>query len=149
MNRLTIRYYNTSNPYNVLTKKLSYITGNQITRNKDTVDIVRPVLEVEYDASLLECNYIHIAEFARYYFASVEVMTGGRLRISGKSDPLMTMADTIRNSGDCLVLRSANNVASYLQDSEQALSTQKTVTVKKFPYEFKEFSIMLLAAGGN
>lgn len=92
---------------------------------------------------------MYITEFARYYFVSVEVTTGGRLILRGESDPLMSADAQIRNGGECLVLRSANNVAPYLNDSEQALSTQKTVTVKKFPYEFKGYSIMLLAAGGN
>lgn len=147
---MVVNFYTTNDPFNMVTKNIIMVKGFNNLPNKENIDILKPQFDMLYDNAFLQnINYMRIEDFGRYYFTKTEILTGGRVRVMGEVDVLMTANQEIRNSGACLVLRSANNRAPYLTDKDQAVSVQKTITVKQFPYEFKNFSIMLLAAGGN
>lgn len=144
-----VNYYKTNSSYNTLNKKLVYIDGNEITRNKDTINLLQPELVIDYKSVLLKCNYMYIEEFNRYYFVKIEILTGGRLKITGSVDPLFSNNAAIRALGSCVVARNQYSNSAYVSDNQVTLSARPQTVVKKFPFKFKDYSVFILAAGGE
>lgn len=88
---MTITFYNTSSPFNAMTKKLQYISGyNNLPLKKD-MDVLTPIFEMTFNVAYpLTINYMYIEDFKRYYFTRVEVLTGERVKVLGEVDPLMS-----------------------------------------------------------
>lgn len=140
-----IMYYRTSSPNNAVTKQLTYIDGNEITRVKDTVDLLNPVLEVDYRENLLSCNYMWIEEYKRYYFVSVEQMTGGRLRINGNVDVLMTYKNEIKKLNAWIRIGESN---PFIADTRKTQIQYPIIYARKINgIKFEQPHYILLANG--
>lgn len=146
---MTVVYYKNASAPNQITKKLTQIVSQEIA-NKDAIDLINPAFDVTYNAAIAGANYMHIsAPLNRYYFIHSAVMTGGRMRISGNVDVLMTAGNALRQQGACVVARNQYQRNYYVNDKDITLSEKPSVTIKKWNYEFKNYSIFMLAAGGN
>lgn len=147
---MTITFYNTPSPSNMVTKQLNYISGfNNIVAKAD-IDILNPVIIMKFgDEYTTGINYMYIEDFKRYYFIDgVKAMTGGRVEIKGKVDVLMTYSHYIRNL--YLTINQQRNIGNlYLPQTQPILEYQKTIT-KEFttPFYQNVVSFILTVLGG-
>ena len=90
---ITLTLYNNSSAPNVVHKSI----GNALTTMSgqliENLNMENVVIHIPYFENYASCNYAHIPEFKRYYNVHVEVMNGGRLKLTMKSDPLTSFWD--------------------------------------------------------
>ena len=84
---MTITLYNNSSANNVVHKQMTALTTLSGTL-KENVNMERVVVTIPYFANYSTCNYAYIPEFHRYYYVSVDVLNGQRLKLTMESDPL-------------------------------------------------------------
>lgn len=96
--------YINSSESSVVDKQLSLI-GSYTMKPTDAIDIERPSFIINYSPELLQCNYIHVPAFERYYYAWIKTKPGGEAIIDCVSDPLKSFWTYIQNC-DALITRS-------------------------------------------
>ena len=100
---MTVTLYQTSiNPI-VLNKSL----GNGVDKSctiKDNLDVLNPVFELDFDASILSKNYMYVADLGRYYFITNIEIVNHVIIITGHVDVLKTYNTAIR-TGNCTATR--------------------------------------------
>ena len=74
---------------------------------KENVNIENPTFTVPHFSGFESVNYAYIPELGRYYFVNVEVLVGGLIKLTMKSDALSTFWDSFRNS-PCIARRSSS-----------------------------------------
>lgn len=106
---MTLNLYNTSDDTRVMDKTVTLIKS-VTAKPSENVSILSPVFILDYDVftdtTLLTANYLYCTELLRYYYITdIQILTGGRVRISCSVDVLKTYSDSIKNC-DCVVTRS-------------------------------------------
>lgn len=96
--------YINSSEASVVDKQLSKI-GDYTMKPTDAVDIERPSFIINYTAELLQCNYIYVPSFGRYYYAWITTKPGGEAIIKCLSDQLKSFWNYIQNCS-ALITRS-------------------------------------------
>lgn len=138
---------NTSSPNTVskTTTTVDTITGTL----RSPSSIMDPVIQIQR-ASPVEFNYFYISEFNRYYYLKdVVVGTSGLITISGHVDVLKSFDSQIRASSG-IAVRQEFNWNLYLDDGTYKAQQNPNFKIKKWPYEFNDFSyIFTLAGNGN
>lgn len=91
------------NFYNAKIKKneLNKVLGTPIVKTcalKNGSSIEDPVLYMEHDATLFNCNYVYIPDFGRYYFINGRELVEHTEYITCHVDVLKTYANDIKNS---------------------------------------------------
>ena len=131
---------------------------NKISKNPTTVmtlsgtlreetDIVNPAINIEYDGTLTNVNYMYIAEFHRYYFITkVESVRTGLWRIYGHCDVLKTYAEAILAT-PCVVARNESTFNLMLNDSFFKVYANPRLQVINFPNKFEGYSYVLVMKG--
>lgn len=91
---MTVILYNNYSDPDELTKVLD--EGKSVTAEiKGACSVDNPNLILDYDG--VDFNYMYIQEFGRYYDVDNRtVTTGGRVIVSGSSDPLYSFADALK-----------------------------------------------------
>lgn len=105
---MNVNLYNNSDDNRKLTKDPSFV--ETVTCGvTNTISITNPVLIL--NTARHDFNYIQIPSFEnRYYFVNdIEILTGGRVRVSCSVDVLYSAKDIILNA-PCLVVRSGNGL---------------------------------------
>ena len=74
---------------------------------KENVNIENPSFTVPHFSGFNSVNYAYIPELGRYYFVNVEVLVGGLIKLTMKSDALSTFWGSFRNS-PCIARRSSS-----------------------------------------
>lgn len=72
---------------------------------KDNLNVMDPVIELDFDSSILSKNYMYIADLGRYYFIRNIEIINHVIVITGHVDELKTYNSQIR-SGSCTAIRS-------------------------------------------
>lgn len=80
-------------------------------------DICNPSFLINYQDSLLECNYCYIAKYKRYYFCRPVTENGGNIRINCAVDALRTFWDEYSEQDMTLVRSTEFGRPTYVQDS--------------------------------
>ena len=126
---MNITFYKTKSETNKINKTLSdaiTITGSI----KDNINIVYPSITVQYNTSLLTCNYCYIPVFNRYYFINSVEIDGDILVIALTCDVLMSFKNDILSS-KVRVVRSSSSKIKYLPDSLITQTAKTNYTFKK------------------
>ena len=101
---MTVTLYQVSiNPI-VVNKSLGTGTDKSCTI-KDSLDVLNPVIELDFDASILSKNYMYIADLGRYYFIQDIKIVNHVIVITGHVDVLKTYGSQI-TAGQCTATRS-------------------------------------------
>lgn len=94
----TATFYHNISDTNVIRKDISHIKDTSVTPT-DTVNIISPVLIVDYDVDLISANYCYISAFSRYYYIkNISLQTGKKLLIECSVDVLMSFENDIYNA---------------------------------------------------
>lgn len=137
-------YINESEP-NRVSKVISIVSSETITI-KEPCSIFSPVIYINTSSDLTSVNYMQMG--GRYYFAKVTMLPGNLYMIEGKSDPLMTFGDQIRNN-TALLARSQSMYNRYLPDNKVKLNAYEQVKILEFTSGFsKTQKYYLITIGG-
>ena len=116
---------------------------------REETDIVNPEINIEYDGTLTNCNYMYISEFHRYYFITkIESVRTGLWRVSAHCDVLKTYADEILST-EAVVARSETDFNLYLNDAMFKVYSNPRIQCANFPNAFTGHSYLLVMAGAN
>lgn len=114
---------------------------------REETDIVNPVINVEYDGTLTNCNYMHISTFNRYYFITkIESVRTGLWRIYAHCDVLKTYSQGILGT-PAVVARNENTYNIMLDDSMFKVQSNPRLQIAKFPNKFTGESYILVMKG--
>lgn len=90
-----VYFYNNSSNTHVMTKEILQL-GSADVHFKEPFDVVRPIIYLAHDDSLLKANYCYIPWVGRYYYGHMEGENGINMRFyATESDPLMSFKDAI------------------------------------------------------
>lgn len=144
----SITLMNNRDELNKITK--SPITVMTLTGTlREQTDIVDPEINVEYNGTLTNVNYMHIPELHRYYFITkIESVRTGLWRIYGHCDVLKTYSEGILGT-ECVVARSESKYNLYLNDSAFKVYANPRLQCANFPNKFDGESYVLIMNGAN
>lgn len=144
----SISLMNNRDPLNKISKSPSTVMTLTGTL-RDEADIVNPVILIEYDGTLVNCNYMHIATLNRYYFITkIESVRTGLWRVYGHCDVLKTYSSAILGT-ECVVARSESDYNLYLNDSCFKVYSNPRLSVINFPQKFSGKSYVLVMKGAQ
>lgn len=110
-----------------ITSSTSHIT-KQAIRPTDVVDIITPTFLFDYDANIININYLKCNDFGRYYFVTnIAVESGGRVRVSCSIDVLQTYASSIRNCNATVIRTATSGAPTMYSDSKFPVYPSKKV----------------------
>jgi len=113
---MILNFYNNSGDIRQLNKDLTAVKLNVSAQITYQVSIQDPSFVLNYDAALINANYVYVAEWQRYYYINNKTMIdGNRIQIDCHIDVLMSYKNEILNS-DCIASRSASNTNPYIVD---------------------------------
>ncbi len=114
---ITSTFYINSSAENVLNKSLTEIKSVKY-QVWEPFDILHPTLTVRRDDALLDCNYVYIPKFNRYYFATIQVQKGNEMIVSCDIDPLESWKTRGLLDLSVPVIRQENKYNMYITDSK-------------------------------
>lgn len=141
---MTVTFYQLSiNPI-VLNKSLG--TGTDKTCVvKDNLDVLNPVFELDFDASILSKNYMYVADLGRYYFITSIEIINHVIIVRGHVDVLKTYNSQIR-SGKCTATRSNKKNLTIPDTMVISLPTEK-IQYRKISSEITGGTYVLILGG--
>lgn len=114
----------------------SPINLNPITiKPTDKVNLINPIFEIDFDETLMTCNYLTCDSFDRcYYINSINVTTGHRLELACSIDVRQSFAASIRASqGVILRAQSKGSPTRYPDSKLPVFPTGKIITSIELP----------------
>lgn len=114
MSEVSLTLYNNSSAPNVVHKSITQLTSMSGDLIED-VNVQNVVIHIPYFENFASCNYAYIPEFKRYYYVKVDVLNGERLKLTMRSDPLMSFYNQYKNS-QCIARRSSSNFNVEIAD---------------------------------
>lgn len=119
------------------------------------VSVIRPVFEIDYNAALLQCNYLYCDTFDSYYYiVDSKVNTAGRLALSCFIDVRQTFSNAIVNT-PCTVIRGAGYPTQVVDNKLPIDPAHKKITSILLPElsnsfgTDKDYSYLLTVVGGE
>lgn len=123
---MQITFYKNSSDKNVLTKDITEVLTVDF-KFKNSSSILRPLLYVKYNATILTCNYCYIDVTDRYYYIVDTIVTNNStLELTLDVDVLMSYRNYILNLY-CLIDRQEFNYNPYIVDTELLTRADKTI----------------------
>lgn len=139
---------NNQEELNKITKSPSTVMTLSGTMREET-DIVDPEINVFYNGTLTNVNYMYIAELHRYYFITkIESIRTNVWRIYAHCDVLKTYAEGILGT-EAVVARSESRYNLLLNDAMFKVYSNPRLQVAKFPNKFTGESYVLIMKGCN
>jgi hypothetical protein len=141
-------YLNTDEP-NKVNKTLDegyHIEGTL----RESCRIENPSILIEDDIDINDYNYFYIPDFNRYYFRTeFEVIRNGLIRVSGRTDPLMSFKTDIMNFDVILDHSEVKGITNYAQSPVWKTLVKTKTDIINFPYGLsQDGEFILITAGG-
>lgn len=150
-NEISLTLYSNSSANNVIKKRLTQI-GNTLTGQlKENLEMTNVVIHIPYISNYAQVNYAYIPEFKRYYYTTVEVLNGGRLKLTMKSDASSSFWNNYKVS-QCIARRSTSNYNPDIKDDVIAYKSQPIFIRRKTSAKFTPSSsggCYILTIGGK
>lgn len=141
---MTVTLYQVSiNPI-VVDKSLGTGTDKTCTI-KDTLDIINPVIELDYDATILSKNYMYISDLGRYYFIRNIEIVNHVIVITGHVDVLKTYGAQIKASN--VTATRSNYGNKQLNDNMVISQSDEYVEYRKLGNSFTGETYVLILGG--
>ena len=141
---MTVTFYQLSiNPI-VLNKTLGTGTDKSCVV-KDNLDVLNPVFELDFDASILSKNYMYVQDLGRYYFITSIEIINHVIIVRGHVDVLKTYNSQIR-SGKCTATRSNKKNLTIPDTMVISLPTEK-IQYRKISGEITGGTYVLILGG--
>lgn len=144
----TIDLMNNQQELNKISKSPTTVMSLTGTLREET-DIINPEINVEYNGTLTNVNYMYIAEFHRYYFITkIESVRTGLWRIYAHCDVLKTYAEAILGT-EAVIARSESDWNLYLNDSMFKVYSNPRFCIAKFTGNFSTATSYVLVMNGT
>lgn len=133
---------------------------NKITKNptavmtlngtlREQTDLVNPQINIEYNGTLTNVNYMYIAEFHRYYFITkIESVRTGLWRVYAHCDVLKTYSEGILGT-EAVVARSESKFNLMINDSCFKVYSNPRLQIIRFPGSFTDATSYILVMNGT
>lgn len=116
---------------------------------KNTVDVLNPIVNLTFDESYLEYNYMFIEEFDRYYFIEKTELESQIFTCYCHVDVLETYKNSIKECNATAIRCADSNFYNKFLNDEKYLGYQDTnIQIKKFSESFSKDSSYVLVIGG-
>ena len=145
---MTITVYKISDDRRVVNKTLGTAVATLTAVIKNDADILYPVLEVAYNASVLTANYLYIDTLQRYYYIKNIKLDRQRIFLECEVDVLKSYYNEIKNLS-CVVSRQENNYNTYLNDGVWRNLQPKEVITLPFTQSFYRPCNFVMTVGGE
>lgn len=144
---VTAEFYTTDSDNRALHKNLTGIFQTDFVFYDDS-SIINPVLRLEYNSAIKQCNYFYIAAINRYYFIdNIRFNRGGEMYVSGHIDVLTTYANEIENI-QCTISRYEHFNLSTLPDTNVVIKNYDIINIyqsdKSFDTTFGNYVLQIL-----
>ena len=125
---MTINLYNLTEDKKVLDKTPTSI-GTVDATPFEELSIITPKLIITYDETYINCNYIEIPIFNRFYYVEDKIINvGNRIIFNCKVDVLKSFKDDIKNANIVVVRNEGLGAPTEIIDNQLPVSpNQKTV----------------------
>lgn len=127
---MDILLYNNVSDRRTLTKSITLIRELTGCELYDGSSLSKPIFKLKYSPEYIDCNYIYIPEFKRYYFCRPDVEPGGIIYFYCECDVLMSANEYIKNL-NVRVCRYEKKVTPYVPDN-QVTKISKTETTNLY-----------------
>lgn len=117
---MTVTFYKVTDDPKKIDKDTSVRIGQTAAHTLDPtaiVDLLNPVIVIDYNKEFLNANYCYINTFDRYYWCSFGVNTAGRTVVECKIDYLKSFAASIKNC-PATIVRAELSSPTYVPDNE-------------------------------
>lgn len=112
-----LNLYTCNDDNNVVNKTLATVADNVPIRPTASVNILKPVIIINYAAAYLAANYAYLSDFDRYYFiASANVETGKQITLNLSVDVLYTYKDDIKAAQATIIRSQSIGKPTYIPD---------------------------------
>ena len=147
---LQVTLYNTSSDPRTLSKALTAIATVNV-EIMDNNNVSNPILVFDNPQNYRGINYVFIPHFNRYYFATVEIVSGQLCNIHCETDVLMSYAAGIRGTKvllDRTAIKGKYNL--YFADDKIRKYAYERTQAKYFPLNplNRDGYCVLITAGG-
>lgn len=116
---------------------------------RDEADIVDPEILIEFNGTLVDCNYMHIPQLNRWYFITkIDSVRTNLWRVTGHCDVLKTYAQAILGT-EAVIARQEHKWNLYLNDSMFKAYSNPRLQCANFPNKFTGESYVLVMNGAN
>lgn len=123
----------------------------------ERVNILNPVFIINYDETLMTCNYLYCDTFDRYYYINgAAVNTAHRLELACSVDVRQSFAAAIQNSKGIILRATSKGSPTKFPDSKLPVNpTEKIITSIELPELNNELDVdgnycyLLTVMGGN
>lgn len=116
---------------------------------REETDIVDPEINIEYNGTLTNVNYMYVPEFNRYYFIiKIESVRTGLWRVYAHCDVLKTYAQAILGT-TAVIARSESKYNLLLNDSMFKVYSNPRLQCINFPKKFYGESYVLVMMGAR
>lgn len=126
---MTLTLYRTSADTRKLFKTLDKIKDIESIFPTGNINTFSPSFLIDYDVSVISCNYLYCDTTGLYYFVSAPVLIDGRrIELNCTCDYLMSYAGNILNCNATVIRRenyNGNTGATFIQDSKLPINTSK------------------------
>lgn len=119
------------------------------------VSVIRPIFEIDYNITLLQCNYLYCDTFDSYYYIiDSKVNTAGRLALSCFIDVRQTYSSSIAAT-PCTIIRGAPQPTQIVDSKLPIDPAHKKITSVLLPElsdsfgTDKSYSYLLTVVGGE
>lgn len=147
---MQIVLYNNQSAQNVVHKSKTTIKTCNGTC-KENVNRETAVFTISHFEGWQNINYAYVPEFGRYYYVSVDLLNGMRLKLTMKSDALSTFWGNYKVS-QCIARRSTSNVNPDIADECLKFKSQPIYIRRKTSSKFTPTSnsgSYILTVGGK
>lgn len=115
---------------------------------KDTVDVLNPIVNLTFDESYLDYNYMFIEEFDRYYFIEKTELESQIFTCYCHVDVLETYKNSIKKC-QAIADRNGFQYNFYLPDKEFPIENYEIIQIKESNKKFtKNYHFVLSTLGG-
>lgn len=129
---MLINLFINSSQNNVVDKNLALLADEINAQPYSTVTILSPILIIDYNDTYVNCNYIYIKDFNRYYYCTVSVTTGQTMILTCYVDVLTSFKVELLKAR-CLILRTVKANFTLIPDTQYPLSDKQFLNEYIFP----------------
>ncbi len=137
--------------------KTEYLTqiGSNVPINPTAqIDIMSPRIIIDYNADLIDANYIYLPAFDRYYFSRPPIIeTGKRIIFDCAVDLIMTVKDALLDVPATIVRSESVGAPTYIPDKQLPIDPCRVdleaIKFSETPFIGEGNSYILTTLGGG
>ena len=126
---MTLTLYTTSDDVRKLNKTVNKIKDVESIFPTGNINVYSPSFVIDYDSTVIPCNYLYCDTTGLYYFVSSPVLIDGRrMELNCKCDYLMSFATEILNCNATVVRRESfagETGGTYIEDTKLPIEPKR------------------------